>query len=354
MTVTSSQHSNRKAHYLKIIAGTAALAVLLTACGGGKTVNQPEKPASTEQSSASAEPQATTTATATTTAKVQPEAVAQEMLNGNFSGIYQRFSAPFKEDVTEKEFGEMSASFVEGVKSFTPSTVTLLNGGDQRFWTSDAGDKGIMALFDKDGTILQMAITNLETHPDTDKIKTKNVYEFPLRGDWYVFWGGNNVMENAHYSFEAQRYAFDIIREVDHYSFKGDPLKNESYYAFDQDILASADGTVVSVVNDIADNVPVGVMNEKQPEGNVVVIEHAGGEYSISAHLKKGSAVVKVGDKVNTGDLIGKLGNSGNSSEPHLHFQVSDGAELFKSKSINIQWKDELNPKKGTTVTVNP
>ncbi|WP_083205199.1 M23 family metallopeptidase [Bacillus sp. FJAT-27264] len=355
MNKKHKRYGRRTIRYTKMIAGTAALAVLLTACGGGKAVENKEKTGATDQQQATA---STNTSAEqqpgnTTTSKVQPEALAQEMLKGNFSGIYQRFSDPFKEDITEKEFSEMSASFLADVKSFTPGYASLLNGGDQRFWKSDGGDKGITALFDPTGTIFQMAITHLETHPDTDKIQTKIAYELPLHGDWYIFWGGNNQMENAHYSLAAQRYAYDIIRAVDHYSFKGDPLKNESYYAFGQNVLAPADGTVVSVVNDIADNVPVGVMNEKHPEGNVVIIDH-GGEYSYLAHLKKGSATVKPGDKVKTGDVIGLLGNSGNSSEPHLHFQVSDGADLFKSHAINIQWKNNLDPKKGMTVTVNP
>lgn len=91
-------------------------------------------------------------------------------------------------------------------------------------------------------------------------------------------------------------------------------------------------------------------MNEKVPAGNEVVIDH-GGEYSVLAHMKKGSVKVKVGDKVKSGDEIGLLGNSGNSSEAHLHFQVSDGADLFKSRSININWKNRIAPVQGETIT---
>ncbi|MNC48479.1 Murein DD-endopeptidase MepM [compost metagenome] len=85
----------------------------------------------------------------------------------------------------------------------------------------------------------------------------------------------------------------------------------------------------------------------------MVVIDH-GGEYSFLAHLKQGSVTVKKGDSVKTGDVIGKAGNSGNSSEPHLHYQVSDGADLFSSRSLNIRWKDNLQPLKGQTVALKP
>ncbi|MFD1906546.1 M23 family metallopeptidase [Paenibacillus rhizoplanae] len=82
-------------------------------------------------------------------------------------------------------------------------------------------------------------------------------------------------------------------------------------------------------------------MNAEEPAGNVVVIDHGNGEHSITAHLKKGSVAVKKGDNVQQGDLIGHLGNSGNSSEAHLHFQVSDGPDLFTSRSIQIRWADQ-------------
>ncbi|TGU70988.1 M23 family metallopeptidase, partial [Mesorhizobium sp. M00.F.Ca.ET.186.01.1.1] len=125
-----------------------------------------------------------------------------------------------------------------------------------------------------------------------------------------------DVLSNYHYAIPSQRYAYDIIKIKDGYSYSGDATKNESYYAFGQEILAPQDGTVVHVVSDIPDNVPVGTMNDKQPAGNVVVIDHGNGEFSYLAHLKQGSAKVKVGDRVKKGDLLGLCGNSGNSSEP--------------------------------------
>ncbi|WP_249901305.1 peptidoglycan DD-metalloendopeptidase family protein [Paenibacillus sp. PK3_47] len=281
---------------------------------------------------------------------VQPENLAEALLKNNFSGIYARFSPEFKQQVSEAQVAEMGTSFIEGVQSFEPSSNLTLNGTEQRSWRSDAGDKGITAVFDEEGIILGLQLTGLAAYPETDGARTKTAITLPLNGEWLVFWGGSNVLDNYHYEHVSQRYAYDFVQAVDGYSYTGDPLINESYHAFGKDVIAPADGVVTEVVNDIPDNSPVGVMNEKVPAGNAVVIDH-GGEYSFLAHLKQSSVTVKKGDQVKTGDVIGQLGNSGNSSEPHLHFQVSDGADLFSSRSLNIRWNDNLQPVRGRTVT---
>ncbi|WNS42333.1 peptidoglycan DD-metalloendopeptidase family protein [Paenibacillus sp. MMS20-IR301] len=281
---------------------------------------------------------------------VQPEDLAEALLSGNYSGIYERFSPDFKQYISEADFTEMGSAFIQEVTSFTPSTVVKLNGSEQRVWISDTGAKGILAFFDETGMILGLSITNLDSYPVTDQALTETVVSPPFEGDWFVFWGGSNMLDNYHYEYESQRYAYDFVQEVNGYSYQGDPADNESYYAFGKDITAPADGTVIRVIQDIPDNTPVGVMNEKEAAGNVVVIDH-GGEYSFLAHLKQGSVTVQEGDNVISGQVIGKLGNSGNSSEPHLHFQMSDGSDLFGSRSLNIRWKDHLRPLKGQTVT---
>jgi len=108
-------------------------------------------------------------------------------------------------------------------------------------------------------------------------------------------------------------------------SVHGDPTKNESYLAYGEPLLAVADGTVVKVVTDVPDST-VGApptLPLDQLGGNVVIIDIGGGVYALYAHLVPGSATVKVGDKVTRGQVIGKLGNSGNSSEAHLHFHLT-------------------------------
>lgn len=91
-------------------------------------------------------------------------------------------------------------------------------------------------------------------------------------------------------------------------------------------------------------------MNEEQPAGNYVIIKHENGEYSMLAHFKQSSILVKEGQKVMQGEIIGLCGNSGNSSEAHIHFQVMDSPDLYTSRSIRIQFADEEEPVQGDFV----
>jgi len=155
---------------------------------------------------------------------------------------------------------------------------------------------------------------------------------------------------NYHYEYEHVRYAYDWVKERNGYTYEGDPGRNESYYAFDQDILAPSAGVVVAAVDGIPDNEPVGVVNEAQPAGNTVTIQHPNGEFSTIAHLKNGSVKVKVGDTVTAGQLIGTCGNSGNSTEPHIHFQASVQSDAFNGSTIPITFHDNGRAVRGDTV----
>jgi murein DD-endopeptidase MepM/ murein hydrolase activator NlpD len=73
--------------------------------------------------------------------------------------------------------------------------------------------------------------------------------------------------------------------------------------------------------------------------GNYVVLRHAGNEYSHYAHLKQGSVRVKTGDSVTRGQILGHLGQTGNSTEPHLHFQLTDGPDPMYSRGVPIVFK---------------
>jgi murein DD-endopeptidase MepM/ murein hydrolase activator NlpD len=138
----------------------------------------------------------------------------------------------------------------------------------------------------------------------------------------------------------AQRFAIDFVKVNDeHKTFAGDQLKNENYYAEGVDALAVANGTVVEVKDSIPENVP-GINSRAVPitletvGGNHVIIDIGGGYYAFYAHLKPGSLKVKLGDKVTRGQVVGLVGNSGNSTEPHLHFHISDGNSPLGSEGV--------------------
>jgi murein DD-endopeptidase MepM/ murein hydrolase activator NlpD len=74
--------------------------------------------------------------------------------------------------------------------------------------------------------------------------------------------------------------------------------------------------------------------------GNHVILELGGGEFVLLAHLRAGSLRVRPGDRVGTGQPVGECGNSGNSTEPHLHLQVMDSADLLKARGLPVAFRD--------------
>ena len=199
----------------------------------------------------------------------------------------------------------------------------------------------MVAVFDENYIIQGLQIMPLTMYPETDNVYTETVMHFPFKDTWYVFWGGTNSLVNYHYEYENQRYAYDFVIMNEETTYEGDPSLNESYYAFGKEYMAPGDGIVVKMDNNVKDNQPVGKMNEEQPLGNYVILDHGNTEFSYLAHFKYQSIIVTEGDKVHQGDVLGLVGNSGNSSEPHIHFHVSDSPNPTTSKSINIKFDCE-------------
>ena len=138
----------------------------------------------------------------------------------------------------------------------------------------------------------------------------------------------------------AQRFAIDWVKMADDGTrFTGDPLKNASYYAWGSEAIAVADGIVVETKDSIPENVP-GPTSRAVPitletvGGNHVILDLGKGRYAFYAHLQPGSLRVKLGERVRRGQVVGLVGNSGNSTEPHLHFHVSDANSPLGSEGL--------------------
>ena len=126
----------------------------------------------------------------------------------------------------------------------------------------------------------------------------------------------------------AQRYAIDFVRlGAQARTFAGDPKRNESYFIFGAEVVAAAPGRIVATRNDVPENTPPDTRPGTGPNdlaGNFVNQDLGGGRFALYAHMQPGSIRVKPGDQVVTGQVLGLVGNTGNSSEPHLHFHVMD------------------------------
>ena len=161
----------------------------------------------------------------------------------------------------------------------------------------------------------------------------------PFKGRWLVAWGGDTKELNQHHDVPNQRFAFDFLGvDGQGKTRKGEARANEDYFAYGREILAPADGAVTDVIAGVRDNVP-GSMNPYSALGNTVFIQHRENEVSVLAHLKLGSIKVKVGDKVKAGQLIGLCGNSGNSSEPHLHYHLQNTPIIQDATGIKCHFQ---------------
>jgi hypothetical protein len=137
----------------------------------------------------------------------------------------------------------------------------------------------------------------------------------------------------------AQRYAIDWVQfGDDNRTYSGNPKDNRSYHCFGLEAYAVADATVVEVKDGIPENVPTEnpavPINFETVAGNHVNLDLGGGVYAMYAHLQPGSIRVKLGDHVTSGQVIGLVGNTGNSSEPHLHFQLMNHNSPLASEGV--------------------
>jgi murein DD-endopeptidase MepM/ murein hydrolase activator NlpD len=193
-------------------------------------------------------------------------------------------------------------------------------------------------LDDNDKVIGLLFLPHKADIPVPDKHQTQ--LSLPFRGQWLVFWGGDTNELNQHHDTPNQRFAFDFLgADEKGKTHKGEGKLNEDYFAFGREILAPADGIVTDVINGVRDNVP-GSMNPYSALGNTIFIEHREYEVSVLAHLKLDSIKVKVGDKVKRGQIIGLCGNSGNSSEPHLHYHLQNTPIIQDGTGIKCNFQN--------------
>ncbi|HNV53203.1 MAG TPA: urea transporter, partial [Tenuifilaceae bacterium] len=142
--------------------------------------------------------------------------------------------------------------------------------------------------------------------------------KLPFFGEWFVSQG-----HNGDYTHQGEwSAAWDFIitdKNQNQHKNNGDIVTD--YYCYGQNVIAPADGVVTTVEDGVDDNI-IGEVNTTKNWGNTVIIKHTEGLYTKLSHLKSGSITVKEGDNVRYGTVIGKVGNSGRSPYPHLHFQI--------------------------------
>ena len=186
-------------------------------------------------------------------------------------------------------------------------------------------------------------VASIPVDPSTSMTK----FRWPLAAQRAWLIGSGPSFHTTHRWAIPEEFALDIVAvDATGSSHRGQGRHNADVYSYGADVVAAADGIVVSSLHGAKEDPPMlrqpgestqayyGRISERQAanfapgpvgiDGDFVIIDHGHSEYSVYAHLLPGSIRVVVGDKVHAGQVIAKLGSSGNSTEPHLHFQVCD------------------------------
>lgn len=313
---------------------------------------------------------------------IASSAAAEEL---DFIERGQQFSTQFLVQDTETIWAAMSAEMKKGLGSES----TLRDFSKQII--SQAGDPGpvmtenlqesqgfqiyqqvrqfgnpgtplvIQWAFDAKGDVGGFFVKPLPDPPsdEFEDYETNVELSLPFNGEWLVFWGGRERSQNYHVDYANQRYAYDLVVVEDGKSFSGDPAVLENYYCWSKAILAPAQGIISVAVDGFPDHVP-GERDPDNPPGNHVVIDHGNDEWSLLAHMKEGSVSVSVGDEVAAGQQIGQCGNSGNTTEPHLHYHLQNADRFGRGHGLpapfsNYRVEDELvskgEPVKGDLIS---
>lgn len=149
---------------------------------------------------------------------------------------------------------------------------------------------------------------------------------YPLgNGVYYIGGGGNSRWINNHNAYPPQDFALDIVElsVIGNSIMPGKQNGLEKYAIYGAPIYSPCDGTVLVAVDEHKDQIPP-QRDLSNPAGNYILLECFEVEILL-AHLKQGSVMVSSGDKIRRGDEIGAVGNSGNSSQPHLHIHAEKG-----------------------------
>jgi len=285
-------------------------------------------------------------------------------LKVNVDDVVKELVAAYNAREPKRSFALMSAAmqnalpldkepaWIDGMLSKGPLLETRRVGGDGPTHgiyevRAERGAFRFEANVDSDGRISGLQVKELVVPPPVP-LSTLPL-ALPFKGEWLVHWGGDTLAVNAHVNNPSQRRAADLVKvDPEGKDHRGDGKKNSDHLCFGAEVLAAADGTVVSVVDGVADNEP-GQMNPDFAPGNAVVIAHEGGVHSMYGHLQRHSLKVREGAKVKRGTVLGLCGNSGNSSQPHLHFQLQDGPRIEASWGVEASFPEVRLTRDGKT-----
>lgn len=194
------------------------------------------------------------------------------------------------------------------------------------------------------------------------------IVEFPLRGEWLSPNTPGTKIPSHGTNQLGTRYAYDFI-QVDwsrvgkpayrvslmQYLLSGVPLSE--YYCWGQEVYSPCDGIVIAAEDGYVENVKTNLLLDmsnayknaryfdpakddiQSIAGNYIIIQYSENVYAAICHLQAGSIQVSVGENIKTGNIVGRVGHSGNSFAPHLHFQLMDSNDIATANGIPCAFK---------------
>lgn len=177
------------------------------------------------------------------------------------------------------------------------------------------------------------------TYPSSyDDRPSEVAFRLPLDGPITICWGGREP--GHHGAAPDQRWAYDMLVTKNHHLFGPDDDGREldDYFCYGMTVLAPAAGVVEAVVDGLPD-VQIGESDSRNAAGNHVVLKVADRQFLFLCHMQPGSITVKKGDQVTAGQELAHVGNSGNTSQPHLHVQLQDTPRLHFGEGIPIHFR---------------
>jgi hypothetical protein len=259
----------------------------------------------------------------------QSARVSELLAAGDLQAIYDHFDPALQAQMSFKQLQNTVSDFTRVAPLGEVLDTHFVSLRNQHFaitvhrWAEH--EAAVYTTFSQSGAVQSLAIKPIELDALDPAVYPASpvAFRLPFDGLVYTLWGGADELRNYHVTVPFQQFACDFSAWVDGSVCRAGCSRNEDYYAFGQPVLAPADGEVTEAVSDQPDGQPGSLLVQTDP-GNYVILKVAEGEYLFMCHLLQNSVRVGVGDTVRAGDVIGQVGNSGRSSEPHLHIHLQD------------------------------
>ncbi|MFY8019895.1 MAG: M23 family metallopeptidase [Bacteroidia bacterium] len=159
----------------------------------------------------------------------------------------------------------------------------------------------------------------------------------PVHGTWRASHAGGHSSVNYHLAIPQQAYAIDLLKVNDDGNFfTGTGTAITDYICLNDSVFSPVNGKIAFVIDSFNNEQVLKKGDTINPLGNYIAIEIAKEKFVILAQLNKGSIKVKQGDEVKAGDHLAQVGNSGNTTWPHLHMQVSNKADVYANDAIGL------------------